>query len=250
MKASRLILRSTRASTRQSTLTLTRRPNTISAPHPRLTVAPSPAASSSARPFSTTPFIRKGLSPDSSEPEPPKTEPHANSGDAAQLSDAEYHEIADQYLDNLVLKLEELSEKSNEGMEVEFSVRNPSRPCLHILSGTNRRPKAGVLTITHPKSGTYVINKQPPNKQLWLSSPVSGPKRFDWVVSGAGQHEKEGSAVDAGDDGAGGRWTYLRDRSQLSELLKKELGVEITAAGDSDVVGGREGPAGQGSSLE
>lgn len=27
----------------------------------------------------------------------------------------------------------------------------------------------------------YLLNKQPPNKQIWLSSPLSGPKRYDWV---------------------------------------------------------------------
>ncbi|KIV87127.1 iron donor protein CyaY [Exophiala sideris] len=229
MKASRVFLRSTRASARPSAHTFSRRPNTIPALHPRLIIA-SPANLSSARPFSTTPSTLKGIAPDSSDPEPPKTEPHANTGSAAQISDAEYHEISDQYLDNLVLKLEELTEKSSEGVEAEYS--------------------AGVLTITHPKSGTYVINKQPPNKQLWLSSPVSGPKRFDWVISGEGQHEKEGSTIDPGDDGAGGHWIYLRDGSQLSELLKEELGVELTAPGESDATGGREGPAGQGSTLE
>jgi frataxin-like iron-binding protein CyaY len=27
--------------------------------------------------------------------------------------------------------------------------------------------------------GTWVINKQTPNQQLWWSSPTSGPRRFD-----------------------------------------------------------------------
>lgn len=90
------------------------------------------------------------------------------------------------------------------------------------------------MTIIHPTQGSYVINKQPPNKQIWLSSPVSGPKRYDWVVAAgdAGQHEKEGSVVSddtdpAGDDGAGGKWIYIRDGSGLSELLKREIGVVV-----------------------
>ncbi|KIW92586.1 iron donor protein CyaY [Cladophialophora bantiana CBS 173.52] len=168
-------------------------------------------------PFSTA-FTRslKGLQPDSSNPDPPNTEPsQSNSSGAAQISDPEYHEIADQYLNTLVLAMEELAERSSEGVEAEFS--------------------AGVLTITHPKHGTYVINKQPPNKQIWLSSPISGPKRYDWVVSGDSQHEKADSTVDLGDDGqSGGRWIYLRDRSSLSDLLRKELGVEITHGGDGE----------------
>ena len=35
----------------------------------------------------------------------------------------------------------------------------------------------GVLTVKLGEAGTYVINKQAPNQQIWLSSPVSGPKR-------------------------------------------------------------------------
>ena len=32
----------------------------------------------------------------------------------------------------------------------------------------------GVLNIILPKKGTWVINKQTPNRQLWWSSPISG----------------------------------------------------------------------------
>lgn len=52
-----------------------------------------------------------------------------------------------------------------------------------------------------------MINKQPPNKQIWLSSPVSGPKRYDW------------------DDGSE-EWVYSRDGSSLRGLLKEEVGVD------------------------
>ncbi|KAA8895308.1 hypothetical protein FN846DRAFT_785235 [Sphaerosporella brunnea] len=38
---------------------------------------------------------------------------------------------------------------------------------------------SGVLSFITP-TGTYVINKQPPNRQIWLSSPVSGPIQFGW----------------------------------------------------------------------
>jgi frataxin len=105
-------------------------------------------------------------------------------------------------------------------------------------------PQAGVLTITHPQHGTYVLNKQPPNRQIWLSSPISGPKRYDWVIPASSQDHKEDSTVDGGDDGStGGKWIYLRDGSSLSELLKKELGVEVTPGGGEDTHQGRDGPA-------
>jgi frataxin len=44
----------------------------------------------------------------------------------------------------------------------------------------------GVLTIALGDKGTWVLNKQKPNAQVWWSSPLSGPKRFafengEWV---------------------------------------------------------------------
>jgi frataxin len=77
--------------------------------------------------------------------------------------------------------------------------------------------------LTLPPAGTYVLNKQPPNKQIWLSSPISGPKRYDWVVQGDQQHEKEGTEG----VGWGGLWIYLRDGSSLSGLVRKEVGVDV-----------------------
>lgn len=80
--------------------------------------------------------------------------------------------------------------------------------------------QAGVMTIEISDKGSYVLNKQPPNKQIWLSSPISGPKRYDWVVTGESMHQKEGS-------GSGG-WIYLRDGSSLTELLRKEVGIDLS----------------------
>lgn len=64
-----------------------------------------------------------------------------------------------------------------------------------------------------------MINKQPPNKQIWLSSPTSGPKRYDWVLVSESMFDKEGTGA--------GDWMYLRDRSSLVDLLRKELGVDL-----------------------
>ena len=82
--------------------------------------------------------------------------------------------------------------------------------------------QSGVLNIIAPGIGTYVLNKQPPNKQVWLSSPVSGPKRYDWVVEGDGMHEKQESRPFAN-----GQWIYLRDGSNLTDLLNEELGLSL-----------------------
>jgi len=63
---------------------------------------------------------------------------------------------------------------------------------------------SGVLTLALGANGTYVINKQPPNKQIWLSSPFSGPKRYDYSQ-------------------ANNKWFYSRDGCALGDLLNEEL---------------------------
>ncbi|KAF1988952.1 Frataxin [Aulographum hederae CBS 113979] len=138
-----------------------------------------------------------GMMPESNDPTPPQRasdEPQQ----ASQVSLEEYHEQADQYMERLCARGEELMEKKPE-VEVEFS--------------------AGVLEITVPDKGTFVVNKQVPNKQIWLSSPISGPKRYDWVVSGEGMGEKEGAGK--------GEWVYLRDGSSLTALMRKEVGIDM-----------------------
>tara|TARA_R110002050_G_scaffold145984_1_gene271442 strand:+ start:1363 stop:1743 length:381 start_codon:yes stop_codon:yes gene_type:complete len=66
----------------------------------------------------------------------------------------------------------------------------------------------GVVTLVLGKKGTYVLNKQTPNKQIWLSSPISGPKRYNFDVNDS-------------------KWKYSRDNHSLVDLLEKEVG-ELT----------------------
>ncbi|KAL8167563.1 hypothetical protein V2J09_009062 [Rumex salicifolius] len=61
-----------------------------------------------------------------------------------------------------------------------------------------------VLTLKLGDLGTYVLNKQTPNRQLWLSSPVSGPSRFDW-------------------DPNAQSWIYRRNNANLRKLMENEL---------------------------
>jgi len=82
--------------------------------------------------------------------------------------------------------------------------------------------QAGVLNVSVPGIGTYVLNKQPPNKQIWLSSPISGPKRYDWIVEGDRMHEKQETR-----EFVNGQWIYLRDGSNLTDLLNEELTLRL-----------------------
>lgn len=162
----------------------------------------------------------------------PKNEPAGSPATVkpADITDNEYHELADTYLENALLKFEEIQD-NNAAVDVEFSVHIPphlSPEKLHtVRSAANSGGimQAGVMTIGIPGVGTYVLNKQPPNKQIWLSSPVSGPKRYDWCVFGEGQADKEGTAA--------GRWVYTRDQSTLDALVLEELDVDLQAPTDS-----------------
>ena len=101
---------------------------------------------------------------------------------ASSSANDDYVALADEALDTILEKADELSDERDD-VEVELS--------------------SGVLTLKTPE-GTWVINKQVPNRQLWLSSPVSGPCRFEHVD---------------------GTWTHTRDGSSLAELLERELGL-------------------------
>jgi frataxin len=115
------------------------------------------------------------------------------------LDNTTYHKLADEALDYLSGEFEEAGEKLSgaiPGYDVEYSM--------------------GVLkvSIPTPNYGVLVLNKQPPNKQIWLSSPISyfflfdlifrGPKRFDF-------------------DLAKRIWIYPREQIELASLLNEEL---------------------------
>ncbi|KAH7422250.1 hypothetical protein KP509_13G099100 [Ceratopteris richardii] len=109
------------------------------------------------------------------------------------LDEKEFHKLADELLHYLQEKFDELGEENDiEGFDIDHA--------------------EGVVTIKLGAFGTYVINKQTPNRQVWLSSPVSGPARFDW--------DKEQC-----------HWIYKRTKVEILKLLEKEvhdlLGVSI-----------------------
>lgn len=101
-----------------------------------------------------------------------------------------YHNKADEFLEDLLVNLEDISDLFPDAIpDVELS--------------------QGVMTFAVPSVGTYVINKQPPNKQIWFASPVSGPNRFDLYKN---------------------EWISLRDGSKLIDILSNELKTAIPEA--------------------
>jgi len=79
------------------------------------------------------------------------------------------------------------------------------------FSGGDTILSDGVLTVKLAENGTYVVNKQTPNKQIWLSSPVSGPSRYDVETSGDDE----------------GCWVYKHTGETLHSLLEKEIGAML-----------------------
>ncbi|CAG2110480.1 unnamed protein product [Medioppia subpectinata] len=100
------------------------------------------------------------------------------------MDDLTYERIADHTLDQLTEELEIIVETNDGLKESDVSL------------------SSGVITLSLGLHGVYVINKQSPNKQIWLSSPISGPKRYDYINN---------------------EWIYKRDGISLQSLLSSEL---------------------------
>ena len=70
--------------------------------------------------------------------------------------------------------------------------------------------RGGILTIELDDGRQYVLNKHAPNKQLWLSSPLSGASHYTY-------------------DPATHGWLSTREGPPLADLLAAEL-AQLTGA--------------------
>ncbi|WCJ32406.1 Frataxin mitochondrial [Euphorbia peplus] len=101
------------------------------------------------------------------------------------LSEDEFHKLADSMIHDLQEKFEDYGDSIQiDGFDIDYGNE--------------------VLTLKLGDLGTYVLNKQTPNRQLWLSSPVSGPSRFDW--------DRNAEA-----------WIYRRTKANLLKVFENEL---------------------------
>ena len=121
---------------------------------------------------------------------------------AAALTEARFHDVADHTLEAIMTLLAPL-ESELDDVDVSYS--------------------QGVLNINLGPKGFWVINKQTPNRQLWWSSPLSGPRRYEY--RGHGQAEDDGGGVGAAS------WTATADGNDLLWQLRKEMrqvsGIDI-----------------------
>ncbi|KAI9987620.1 hypothetical protein PInf_023664 [Phytophthora infestans] len=110
---------------------------------------------------------------------------------SSQMAENEFMELADETLHGIQSWLDGIEEMLEES-DIMFS--------------------QGVLKIDLGEHGTWVINRHVPNRQIWWSSPVSGPRRYEY-------------------DAESGHWVNTRDKGELMELLRAEIldvtGIEI-----------------------
>eukprot|EP01006_Ploeotia_vitrea_P007843 TRINITY_DN18317_c0_g1_i1.p1 TRINITY_DN18317_c0_g1~~TRINITY_DN18317_c0_g1_i1.p1 ORF type:complete len:196 (+),score=79.17 TRINITY_DN18317_c0_g1_i1:27-614(+) len=105
----------------------------------------------------------------------------------SDLDEAKYETMSHELLDSLLDRLEDDALELPDGSE--FDVESSS----------------GVLNVRAGSAGVWVINKHTASKQIWLSSPVSGPARFEF-------------------DEDSGAWVNERDHSQrLYDVLTGEF---------------------------
>jgi frataxin len=83
----------------------------------------------------------------------------------------------------------------------------------------------GVLNINLGALGVWVINKQTPNRQIWWSSPISGPRRYEYIFSNNNTEEKENLNTNSFD--LLKRWKYSRNNGDMQTNLFCDISKEI-----------------------
>ena len=130
----------------------------------------------------------------------------------------DFHKVADKSLDELydVMSHLEIVDKTADDIEISLS--------------------QGVLKLESSNHGSWVINKQAPNKQLWWSSPISGPRRYEYIANGNSLKDTDldifTTISNQGRLLESHKWRSTRDGSTLLRVLRDEVlnktGVDIS----------------------
>lgn len=136
--------------------------------------------------------------------------PHSeanNDPTKTDMTEATFHKISDNALETIsdyICVMEDLPEelcaiakKLNED-EIDISM---SQGVLNINLG--------------PSIGTWVINKQTPNRQIWWSSPVSGPRRYEYSAMKATETESNVDVVRS--------WKYTLKPGETAATLSDKI---------------------------
>uniref|UniRef100_A0A162AHF7 Ferroxidase n=1 Tax=Daucus carota subsp. sativus TaxID=79200 RepID=A0A162AHF7_DAUCS len=127
------------------------------------------------------------------------------------FSEDEFHNLADSAIHHLLEKIEDYGDSVDiDGFDIDYGNQ--------------------VLTVKFGNLGTYVLNKQTPNRQIWMSSPVSQPKfgSFAYSVTPVAFYVKLGIKATSGPsrfdwDQSAQAWVYRRTKEYLFNILESEL---------------------------
>lgn len=132
-----------------------------------------------------------------------------------------YHDVADDTLYSVQDAVEEYLEEYHDASAAE---KDEDIPEVNYASG--------VLTMYLPPHGTWIMNKQTPNQQIWWSSPISGPRRYEydegrerWVYSRVGDEGNASADISEVADGEEDTLGEILNK-EFEELFGKSLGID------------------------
>ena len=100
------------------------------------------------------------------------------------LEETRFHQIADYTIENLS---DTIDDALGDSIDVDL--------------------QSGILTIELDSGEQFIVNKHGPNRQVWLSSPVSGASHYDF-------------------DDDNETWTSTRGSTTLNDQLSADLAVK------------------------
>lgn len=106
-----------------------------------------------------------------------------------------------------------MDERAFEGLASATLVRLAER-IEDGLDAADVELRGGILTIELADRSQFVVNKHAPNRQIWVSSPVSGAAHFAW---------------------SGEAWISTRGPERLETMLAAEL-AELTGTPALDLL--------------
>lgn len=131
----------------------------------------------------------------------------------SSLGEKDYHEIAENTFDAILDYLNALDMSEDP-----------------LLADSDISYSMGVMNIKLGGSlGTWVLNKQTPNRQIWWSSPLSGPRRYELMD----ESQATIDAMKAGDMeeiALVNQWQCTKEKGEgenLMNVLRKEM-LEVT----------------------
>lgn len=148
------------------------------------------------RPFSASPIRSAGIMPDHEDPPPKESEPTHHISEPTPLSEQEYHEHADRYIDQVIARLEEIQE-SREDVEVEHAVSNivgqvnppadlwDHRPVFSLRHTLPTEPTSSISNQPTSRYGSAPQYLDPRGTTGWSRVKIWGTKRAVVLVNGS-----------------------------------------------------------------